>query len=219
LITAYDGTTKTATIYPAWGQQPAAGLSDCTILGGGQLANYSAAVWDESLSQHNTAGSTGKALKQLKEGTISADGDVNDASATASTFITTLTQTTDDFYHDKVIVFIQGSLLGQARHIETYNGTTKEITVSEPFSFAPADGDEFLILAGHEHSVEEIAGGVWSEVQAGYTTDGTFGYYLDARVSESAGGGGSGGHALAASLVETVLSANLIHEVLEAEVI
>lgn len=155
------------------------------------LDNVADSVWDASLSSHTTAGSTGKALKQLKEGTISADGDVDDASATASTFITTLTAAVDGFYHDKVLVFVQGSLLGQARHIEDYDGTTKSVTVSEPFSSAPADGDEFLILAGHEHSVGEIAGGVWSEAQASYTTVGTFGYFLDARVSDVTSGTGA----------------------------
>ena len=85
-------------------------------------------------------------------------------------------------------MFISGSLSGQARHIETYNGTTKSITVSQAFTSAPSDADEFLILATHEHSLGEIADGVWDEARSGHTTVGTFGYFLDAQVS-SAGGG------------------------------
>ncbi|MEK9823178.1 MAG: hypothetical protein VW840_13490, partial [Gammaproteobacteria bacterium] len=42
--------------------------------------------------------------------------------------------------------FISGDLAGQARHIETYTGSTKSITVSQGFTSAPADGDEFLSL-------------------------------------------------------------------------
>lgn len=149
------------------------------------------AVWDESLSAHNSAGSTGKALKQLKEGVITAESQVNDAAATTTTFITDLTEATDGFYHDKVLVFTSGDLLGQARHIETYNGTTKSITVSQAFTSAPADDAEFLILAGHEHSLDEIADSVWDELRSGHTNAGSFGYYLDARVSQAGGGGGA----------------------------
>ena len=148
-------------------------------------------IWDEALADHNTAGSTGKALKQLKEGVISQDGSVNDASATTTSFISNLTESTDGFYHDKVIVFISGSLAGQARHIDNYNGTTKAITVSQAFTSAPSDADEFLILATHEHSINEISDGVWDEPRAGHTITDTFGYFLDAQVS-SAGAGGSG---------------------------
>ena len=163
-----------------------------TITSGGiTQGEVAAAVWNASLSGYNSAGSTGKALKQIKEGVISTDGSVDDASATTTTFISNLTETVDGFYHDKVIVFISGDLLGQARHIETYVGSTKSITVSQGFTAAPSDGDEFLILATHEHSLNEISEAVWSDTKSSYTTDGTFGYYLDAQVS-SAGAGGSG---------------------------
>jgi hypothetical protein len=153
-------------------------------------ASIADAVWDESLSQHNTGGSTGKALKQLKEGTITIESAVNDASATSTTFVTDLVEATDGFYHDKVLVFINGDLAGQARHVETYTGSTKQIVVSQAFTSAPSDGDEFLILAGHEHSLGEIADATWDESRSGHTNVGTFGYYLDARVSQAGGGGG-----------------------------
>ena len=149
------------------------------------------AVWDEALSGHNVAGSTGKALRQIKEGVITTESSINDSSATATTFVTALTEAVDGFYHDKTMVFISGSLSGQARHIETYVGATKAITVSQPFTSAPADGDEFLILATHEHSLSEIADSVWDESQSGHTTIGTFGYYVDARVSQAATGASS----------------------------
>ena len=123
-------------------------------------ASIADAVLDESLSGHNVAGSVGKALRQLKEGVISVEGSVDDSSATTTTFVSNLTETTDGFYHDKVMVFISGDLAGQARHIETYTGSTKSITVSQGFTSAPADGDEFLILATHEHSINEIQAGL-----------------------------------------------------------
>ena len=119
-----------------------------------------AAVWNATSSTYNQANSTGRALKQAKEGIVSADGSVNDASPTATTFISNLTNSNSSFYHDKVIVFVSGNLSGQARHVESYNGTTKEITVSEAFTLTPANGDDFLILATHEHSIDEIQAGL-----------------------------------------------------------
>ena len=180
-----DAASRTASQADVSALATSASIAALNNLSAVQVEN---AVWDASLSSHNSAGSTGKALKQLKEGIISQDGSVNDAAATATSFVTNLTEAVDGFFHDKVIVFISGSLSGQARHIETYNGTTKSITVSQAFTSAPSDADEFLILATHEHSLGEIADGVWDEARSGHTTVGTFGYFLDAQVS-SAGGG------------------------------
>lgn len=157
--------------------------AEISALNDPSAADIADAVWDESLSQHNTGGTTGKALKQLKEGTITAESSINDSSATATTFVTNLTETQDGFYHDKVIVFISGDLSGQARHVETYTGSTKQIVVSQAFTQAPADSDEFIILAGHEHSLGEIADATWDEERSGHTSAGTFGQYLDAQIS------------------------------------
>ena len=163
-----------------------------TITSGGITpAEVASAVWDATLNSYNSAGTTGKALRQLKEGVISKDAEVSDSSATASTFVTNLTESVDDYYHDKVMVFISGNLIGQARHIESYNGTTKAITTSQPFTSAPNNASEFLILAVHESSPNEISDAVWDELQSTHTTVGSFGYYLDSQVSQ-AGAGGTG---------------------------
>jgi hypothetical protein len=118
------------------------------------------AVWDEALSGHNVAGSTGKAIRQVKEGTITIEASIDDTSATTTSFVTNLTESTTSFYSNKIMVFISGSLSGQARIITNYNGTTKAITLEEALTSAPADGDEFLILATHENSIEEIQSGL-----------------------------------------------------------
>lgn len=163
-----------------------------TITSGGITAGeVSDAVWDVALSGYNSAGTTGKAIRQTKEGVISQDGQVNDVSATTTTFVSNLSSAVDGYYHDKVIVFVSGSLSGQARHIETYTGSTKSITVSQAFTSAPSNGDEFLILATHEHSLNEIADATWDEQRSGHTTAGSFGYYLDERVSQVGGGSGA----------------------------
>jgi hypothetical protein len=180
-----DAASRTASQADVSALATAASISALNDLSAVQVEN---AVWEASISSHNSAGSTGKALKQLKEGVISQDGSVDDASATATSFITNLTETVDGFFHDKVIVFVSGDLAGQARHIENYSGTTKTVTVSQAFTSVPADADEFLILATHEHSLGEIADGVWDEPQAGHTTVDTFGYFLDSQVSAAGGG-------------------------------
>ena len=180
-----DAASRTASQADVSSLATSASITALNDLSAVQVEN---AIWDASLSGHNSGGSTGKALKQLKEGVISQDGSVNDASATATSFVSNLTEAVNGFFHDKVIVFISGDLAGQARHIEDYNGTTKAIAVSQAFTSAPANTDEFLILATHEHSLGEIADGVWDEARSGHTTAGTFGYFLDAQVS-SAGGG------------------------------
>lgn len=123
-------------------------------------ASVADAVWDEALSGHTVAGSTGKAMKQLKEGTITTEAAIDDTSATTTSFVTNLTESTTSYYSNKIMVFISGSLSGQARIITNYNGTTKAITLEEALTSAPADGDEFLILATHENSIGEIQAGL-----------------------------------------------------------
>lgn len=146
------------------------------------------AVWDASVSSHNVAGSFGRGFRQVKEGLVSIDGQVNDLSATTTSFISNLASAVDDFYNDQTIHFISGSLTGQSRVVVDYNGTTKAITVDQALTSAPANGDEFIILSNHVHSVAEIVDAVWSEDQSTYTTAGSFGYYLDSQVSAAGGG-------------------------------
>lgn len=119
-------------------------------------------IWDEALSGHNVGGTTGKALKQLKEGTVSAEASVNDAGATPLTFITSLTEITDNHYIDVSLVFIDGDLIGQSRPILSYDGTTKTITLEEALTSAPADGDTFIIKTDHVHPVSAIQAGLAS---------------------------------------------------------
>lgn len=123
-------------------------------------ASIADAVLDESLSGHNVAGSVGKAIRQVKEGTITIEASIDDTSATTTSFVTNLTESTTSYYSNKIMVFISGSLSGQARIITNYNGTTKAITLEEALTSAPADGDEFLILATHENSIGEIQAGL-----------------------------------------------------------
>lgn len=142
---------------------------DADALAADAVGEIADGVWDEAKSGHNVAGSFGKAVRQIQEGIISDESTVNDASATTTSFVTALTETTPDFYNQKVITFIDGNLSGQSRVISDYNGTAKTITVDEAFTEAPANGNGFIVLAFHQHTITEIKTEVRSEMDSNST--------------------------------------------------
>lgn len=68
-----------------------------------------------------------------------------DGGNTASVFRTNLDEATNDFWVEASITFTTGALAGQSRLVSDYNGTTKAITVSAPFTGVPAGGDDFVL--------------------------------------------------------------------------
>ena len=166
--------------------------SEITALNDLSSLDVSNAVWDVAVSGYNGAGTFGRGFRQVKEGLISGDGQAA-SNGTTTSFVSNLTSSVDDFYNEKTIVFTSGALTGQSRVISDYDGTTKTVTVDtrEPFTSAIQSGDEFILLAIHQHTMSEIVNSIWSEPQTNFAGDtGSFGFYLDAAVS-SAGGGGS----------------------------
>lgn len=119
-------------------------------------------VWDENLSSHTTNNTTGKVLKGINDGWVSAEGSVSDIAATTTSFVTDLTNAVNDFYIGGILIFISGSLKGLGRIVHDYDGTTKTIVFDEALPSAPADTDQFLILAGHQHTATEIGDAVRS---------------------------------------------------------
>lgn len=68
------------------------------------------------------------------------------STGSTTTVVTTgLSETTDDHYNGRVIVFRSGNLAGQAAAISDYNGSTKALTVST-LTEAPGNGDTFVIV-------------------------------------------------------------------------
>lgn len=120
------------------------------------------AVWDEVLTgaTHNIATSAGKRLRQLSA-IATVDSTVNDASATTTSFVTALTEATNDFYKDQLMIFTSGALSGQSRPVLSYNGTTKAVTFDEAWTSAPANTDAFTLRASHTHSRTQISTAVW----------------------------------------------------------
>lgn len=74
-------------------------------------------------------------------GTIAASG-----SNTSSTFKTSRTETTNDYWKDALIVFLTGTLAGQVKKVSAYDGTTKFITVSTAFTGTPSTSDIFALI-------------------------------------------------------------------------
>jgi hypothetical protein len=126
-----------------------------------------------------------RAFWQSLKATQLADGEVS-GTPTASAFDTNLTAVTGAYDH-LLLLFTSGSLAGEARPIDTYNSTNGRITLQEPLTAAPSSSDEFIVVPDHSHPVSEIVEGIFNEPQVGYTTAGTFGYYLDSQVSAAGG--------------------------------
>lgn len=82
---------------------------------------------------------------------------VNDASASTTAFITSLTNSTDDFYKNAVLTFTSGDLDGQSRRVSDYNGSTKTITLDPALTSAPVNGDAFTIVAQNVRVEEQVA--------------------------------------------------------------
>ncbi len=70
---------------------------------------------------------------------------VNDASATTTSFVTALTEATNDHYNGRIIIFTSGALANQATDITDYDGASKTVTVTA-LTEAPANGVSFVIV-------------------------------------------------------------------------
>jgi hypothetical protein len=97
------------------------------------------AVWDEARSGHATAGTFGESFQGVFNGQA--------ATGTLSTtqMTTNLTESTDDHFNGRIVVFLTGVLAGQATDITDYTGATKLITMTA-LTEAPSNGDRFVIV-------------------------------------------------------------------------
>jgi len=85
-------------------------------------------------------------LTRLKEsvGTI-IKGTAQSGTLSTSEMTTDLTEATNDHYNDRIIIWITGTLTGQAAQITDYDGTAKKLTFT-PVTEAALVGDEFIIV-------------------------------------------------------------------------
>ena len=78
---------------------------------------------------------------------------------TAAGFDTTMTSASG-MWNDALLVFRNGTLLGESRPITTYIDTNGRVTFDEPWTTAPASGDSFNIRPDHIHPVSQIKTGI-----------------------------------------------------------
>lgn len=90
------------------------------------------------------SGST-TAATNLRQGALGVVNVTCGAGSTTTVIKTTLTETTDDHYIGRVLVFLTGDLAGQATTVTDYDGTTKQLTV-DALTEAPADTDTAVMV-------------------------------------------------------------------------
>lgn len=115
------------------------------------------AVWDELLSTHATAGSSGKLLKDLASVYTGVTGLVTSSViGTFTTFSTNLTAL-NETYDEQTVVFTTGACAGQSVPITEYLQLNGQITTEDPLTSEPQPGDAFSIIPIHIHKRTQIA--------------------------------------------------------------
>lgn len=117
--------------------------ADVTQIGSSAVANF---VSGSALNADVTKiGGSAAAADNLEASALAiVIGTVQSGSSTTS-IVTDLTETTNDHYNGRVIVFTSGTVAGQAAAIADYAGSTKTITVSA-LTEAPTNGTTFVIV-------------------------------------------------------------------------
>lgn len=105
-----------------------------------------------------SAGTIERAFWQAAKTQASAQGEVS-GTPTATAFDTDLAAVTGAF-DDLLLLFVSGSLTGEARPIATYSNTDGRITLQESLTAAPSAADEFLIIPSHTHPIADIQSGL-----------------------------------------------------------
>lgn len=120
-------------------------------------------IWDEARASHTVAGSFGRALQILRDGTAQAGagGSITlDAGASA----------TDNFYNGSLIVLEAGTGVGQARFINGYTGASKVATVQGNWLTAPDNTTVFGIYPFSTiPAIAQVTGSVGSVAAGGIT--------------------------------------------------
>ncbi len=114
------------------------------------------AVWNQILTAgtHNIANSAGRRLREVGTRML-YEGEIV-GTPTLTVFDTNLAQTEDNFYSNQLFIMTSGTLAGQARVIQAYDGTTKQFTFYKPWTSLPISTDRFEIHSEYINSALEI---------------------------------------------------------------
>lgn len=123
-------------------------------------ADVAGTVWDEVLTgnTHNDPTSAGRRLRLAEDTTVLLDG-----TATAGGANTIQLQegasADDNSYRYTLIVLTGGTGAGQARHVESYNGGTRTITVDREWVTNPDDTTEYALYPWSRTHVHVLGSG------------------------------------------------------------
>jgi len=160
-------------------------------------------VWDAVLTgaTHNVPTSAGRRLRAIEDVTVLREETaVSDGGGTATIELDAAASAVDDFYVEDWIMLTSGTGIGQMRHVESYDGTTKIITVVDDWNPAIDGTEKFVILARtytHPHKMAspalvQIADAVHDEVVEGTLTQRQATRLMLASLTgKSSGGGGT----------------------------
>jgi len=121
------------------------------LMGLPSAAESADAIWDELFAGHQISGSFGELAYRVLRATEVRRGKVTDTGGTVMKFRTNLTETANGFWDRAGFMFTSGQCMGQIRGIKNYNGSTKEVSVETPFSYAPANNDTFVIVTPRKY--------------------------------------------------------------------
>ena len=97
------------------------------------------AVWDEARSGHTTQGTYGESFSSIVSGAATS------TTLTTTQMSTDLTETDDDHYNGRIIIWITGPLANQATDITDYEGSSRTLHFTA-VTEAPQNGNEFIIV-------------------------------------------------------------------------
>lgn len=191
-VTAYNGTTKVATVSPDWEVQPdatsgywilpqgrtsvaesndktgyslaATGLDAIASTATG-VVQIAKAIWDRVISKanHNVAQSAGKVVREGFADTF-ATGTAQ-AGGVNTVTLEAGASALDDIYIEQYIMIVDGTGVDQGHHILAYDGTTKVAVVDDNWITQPDATSEYVIKGSSAH--------VWADAgvaQAGGAT-------------------------------------------------
>ena len=121
------------------------------------------AFWTDTLTSY-TNGMAGKRLKGISA-VPTDEGTVNDAGATTTVIVTTLTGYADNHFRDALFSIEIAADQWQSRPILSYIGATGEFTLDEELTSAPANGVAVAIHAQHIHPITQIQAGLATEAK------------------------------------------------------
>ena len=185
-LTHWNGTavaTPDTAGYPKVTIKSGSGTGELSLTSGGVTLTSSAInsiadqVWDEAISGHLTAGSTGSLLAPTDSGTAQAGG--------ASTItLKAGASAVNDFYNKQLLKIVAGTGAGQSEYIDDYVGATKVATMASAWKTQPDNTSIYVILPGgtipgaSAPSATDNADAVWNALVANYSASASFGELL-----------------------------------------